>query len=133
MTVGARAGVLCCVSIVLLAPAAAFAQDACGNVAAFAKSLPGTSIESSKSMPAKDRLPAFCEVHATISPVPGSHIGAASDAVIASEAASLRAASAGAPPSVVIGAGAPRHGGDMAMAWPLRRVRARQPPAASTA
>ena len=76
MTVRVRAGILSCVSIVLLAPAAAFAQDACGNVAAFAKSLPGTTIESSKSMPAKDRLPAFCEVQATISPVPGSHIGA---------------------------------------------------------
>src|SRR3954462_7085560 len=80
MTVRVRASlvtsIVSCVSIVLLAPAAAFAQDACGNVAAFATLLPGTTIDSSKAMPAKDRLPAFCEVHATISPVPGSHIGA---------------------------------------------------------
>src|ERR1043165_4072654 len=76
MTVRMRARILSCLSIVLLAPPAAFAQDAGGNVAAFAKSLPGTTIDSSKAVPAKDRLPAFCEVHATISPVPGSHIGA---------------------------------------------------------
>ena len=63
---------------VLMAPALASAQDACGNVAALAKSLPATTIVSSKVVPAsaQDRLPAFCEVHATISPVPGSHVGA---------------------------------------------------------
>jgi hypothetical protein len=62
----------------LMVPATASAQDACGNVAALAKSLPGTTIVSSKAVlaNAQDRLPAFCEVQATISPVPGSHIGA---------------------------------------------------------
>ena len=67
-----------CAAAVLIAPAVASAQDACGNVAALAKSLPGTTIVSSKAVPAnaQDRLPAFCEVHATISPMAGSHIGA---------------------------------------------------------
>ena len=67
-----------CAAAVLSVPAVASAQDACANVAALAKSLPGTTIVSSKAVPAKaqDRLPAFCEVHATISPVAGSHVGA---------------------------------------------------------
>jgi hypothetical protein len=71
-----RAPVVCCAVVVLIAPTIASAQDACGNVAAVANSLPGTTIVSSKAVPADDRLPAFCEVHATISPVAGSHIGA---------------------------------------------------------
>src|SRR5258705_8473986 len=60
-----------------MVPGAASAQDACANVAAFA-SQPGTTIVSAKAIPAnaEARLPAFCEVHATISPVAGSHIGA---------------------------------------------------------
>lgn len=67
-----------CAAGVLIAPALASAQDACGNVAALAKSLPATTIVSSKVVPAstQDRLPAFCEVQATISLVPGSHVGA---------------------------------------------------------
>jgi feruloyl esterase len=78
MMVRRHAGVLSCVLVVLMAPAAASAQDACGNVAALAKLLPGTTTDSSKPVPAnaKDRLPAFCDVHVTISPVAGSHIGA---------------------------------------------------------
>jgi len=66
------------VLVSLLLPATASAQDACGSVAELAKSLPGTTIVSSKAMPAnaQDHLPAFCEVHATISPVAGSRIGA---------------------------------------------------------
>jgi feruloyl esterase len=48
------------------------------NVAALAKSLPGTTdrVVEGGAASAQDRLPAFCEVHATISPVAGSHIGA---------------------------------------------------------
>ena len=62
-----RALVLRCAAVALMAPGIASAQDACGNVAALAKSLPGTTILSSKAVPANvpDRLPAFCEVHAT--------------------------------------------------------------------
>jgi feruloyl esterase len=67
--------------VALFAPGIAAAQDACANVAALAKSLQGTTIVSSKPVPASAQprgpsIPAFCEVHATISPVPGSHIGA---------------------------------------------------------
>lgn len=64
-------------AVALVAPGGASAQETCGNVAAFA-SLPGTTIVSAKPVPAnaKAGLPAFCEVHATISPVAGSHIGA---------------------------------------------------------
>lgn len=64
-------------AVALVAPGGASAQETCGNVAAFA-SLPGTTIVSAKPVPAnaKDGLAAFCEVHATISPVAGSHIGA---------------------------------------------------------
>lgn len=53
------------------------AQDACTDVAAHL-SLPDTTIESAKpvSADAQKKLPAYCEVHATISPVRGSHIGA---------------------------------------------------------
>jgi hypothetical protein len=40
-----------CAAAVLIAPAAAAAQDACANVAALAKSLPGTTIVSSKAVP----------------------------------------------------------------------------------
>src|SRR5262245_26004632 len=63
---------------VLVFPGLSRAQDACANVPALAKSLPDTTIQSSKPVPAnaQDRLPAFCEVHATIAPVPGSRIGA---------------------------------------------------------
>jgi feruloyl esterase len=62
----------------LAAADVASAQDACGNVAALAKSLKDTTIVSAKAVPAnpQDRLPAFCEVQATISPVSGSRIGA---------------------------------------------------------
>jgi len=63
---------------VLMFPGLSRAQDTCANVPALAKSLPDTTIQSSKPVPAnaQDRLPAFCEVHATIAPVPGSRIGA---------------------------------------------------------
>ena len=73
-----RALVLCCAAVAAIAPGAASAQDACANVATLAKSLQGTTIVSSKVVPAdgKSSVPAFCEVHATISPVAGSHIGA---------------------------------------------------------
>ena len=63
--------------VALLSPTAAFAQDACANVAALAR-LPNTTIVSAKAMPANAQggVPAFCEVQATISPVAGSRIGA---------------------------------------------------------
>ena len=78
MMVRMHARVLSCALVVAMAPAVVSAQDACGNVAALAKSLPGTTTDSLKPVPANssNRLPAFCEVHATISAVPGSHIGA---------------------------------------------------------
>ena len=64
-------------AVALAAPGVASAQDACARVASLA-SLPNTTIVSAKAMPANDaeKLPAFCEVHAAISPVAGSHIGA---------------------------------------------------------
>jgi feruloyl esterase len=64
--------------VVLAAPTAALAQDACGNVAALARSLKDTTIVSARAVPAnpRDRLPAFCEVQATLSPAAGSRIGA---------------------------------------------------------
>jgi feruloyl esterase len=64
-------------AVALASPGIAWAQDVCGSVAAVA-SLPGTTIVSAKAVPAnaQDRVPAFCEVHATISPVAGSRIGA---------------------------------------------------------
>ena len=64
-------------AVALLTPGVASAQSACASVASLA-SLPGTTIVSAKDMPgnAQERLPGFCEVHATISPVPGSTIGA---------------------------------------------------------
>ena len=73
-----RTRVLGCIVVVLAAPAAALAQDACGNVAALARSLKDTTIVSARAVPAnpQDRLPAFCEVQATLSPVAGSRIGA---------------------------------------------------------
>jgi len=76
--VSVRALVLCCAAVASISPGAASAQDACANVAALAKSLQGTTIVSSKPVPADSTsgVPAFCEVHATISPVAGSHIGA---------------------------------------------------------
>ena len=63
--------------VALVSPTAAFAQGACANVTALAK-LPNTTIVSAKAMPANAQggVPAFCEVHATISPVAGSRIGA---------------------------------------------------------
>src|SRR5258705_4068372 len=77
-----RALILCCaVAAVVAAPRTALAQDACANVPTLAKSLEGTTIVSSKPVPAsaqprRPSIPAFCEVHATISPLAGSHIGA---------------------------------------------------------
>jgi len=65
-------------ALVLIAPTAASAQDPCAKVAELAKALPATTIVSSKPVAAdaKEHLPAFCEVRATISPVSGSHVGA---------------------------------------------------------
>jgi feruloyl esterase len=76
--VSLRALVLCCAAVASIAPRAASAQDACANVATLATSLQQTTIVSSKAVPAdpKSSVPAFCEVHATISPVAGSHTGA---------------------------------------------------------
>jgi feruloyl esterase len=71
------AGLLAAVGL-QVAAGSAFAQDACAKVPALAKSLQATTIASAKMVPAseKDHLPAFCEVRATISRVPGSHVGA---------------------------------------------------------
>jgi feruloyl esterase len=79
-----RALVFCCAvvaAVAVVAPRSVLAQDACANVPTLAKSLPGTTIVSSKPVPASPQrrgpsIPAFCEVQATISPVAGSHIGA---------------------------------------------------------
>jgi feruloyl esterase len=79
-----RALVFCCAvvaAVAVVAPRSVLAQDACANVPTLAKSLPGTTIVSSKPVPASAQprgpsIPAFCEVQATISPVAGSHIGA---------------------------------------------------------
>jgi feruloyl esterase len=77
MTLSRRvaAAIVCVAAMLGLADVAA-AQDACGDVAHV--SLPDTTIEfaTTTAADAEKRLPAFCEVHATISPVPGSHIGA---------------------------------------------------------
>ena len=55
----------------------AYGQDACG-VLVSKPSFAATTILSAKAVPAnaESKLPAFCEVQATISPVQGSHIGA---------------------------------------------------------
>ena len=73
----AGALVLSCVVAVFLASHVASAQDACRNLEA-RPSASGTTIDSVTAVPAntQSRLPGFCEVHATISPVKGSHIGA---------------------------------------------------------
>ena len=62
--------------LVLSIPGPASAQDACDRVSGL--SLPDTTITAVKAVPAdaKTGLPAFCEVHATIAPTKGSHIGA---------------------------------------------------------
>lgn len=57
------------------ASGAAFAQDLCAPLATRPK-LENTTIVSVASQPAADRVPAHCEVQASISPVPGSKIGA---------------------------------------------------------
>jgi len=60
-----------------LAGGIAVAQDACGSFATKPQ-LPNTTIVAVTSVTADSAqgLPAHCEVQATISPVPGSHIGA---------------------------------------------------------
>ena len=70
------AGVTCVLGAAALAPAAD-AQDACGGVASTAW-LDNPKIVSATPHAADEskHVPAFCEVHATISPTPGSHIGA---------------------------------------------------------
>jgi len=72
-----RALVFSGAAVVLVVPGIASAQDACSKVAASAFPS-GTTIVSAKAVPAnaEGSLPAFCEVHAKISPVAGSHIGA---------------------------------------------------------
>ena len=62
--------------ITLVASSAASAQDACTALSAV--SIAGTSIVSAKTVPSNDAsgTPSFCEVHATLSPVAGSSIGA---------------------------------------------------------
>lgn len=62
---------------VLMQPGVAAAQAACGHAAALG-SLPGTTIEAMQAVPAHaaERTPAFCDVRVTISPVPGSRVGA---------------------------------------------------------
>jgi feruloyl esterase len=69
--------IFCCLIPALCLARGASAQDACADVASHV-SLPDTTIESARTVPADPgkKLPAYCEVHATISPVKGSHIGA---------------------------------------------------------
>ena len=64
-------------AVALLTPGVASAQPACASVATLA-SLPATTIVSATAVPAnpQERLPDFCEVRATISPVAGSKVGA---------------------------------------------------------
>jgi len=61
----------------LIHASTASGQDACAGLAA-GPSTRGTTIVSASTVAANPvtHLPAFCEVHATISPVEGSHIGA---------------------------------------------------------
>jgi feruloyl esterase len=63
-------------AIIALPTANVSAQDAC--TALTAVSIPGTTIVSSKPVPANASIgtPSFCEVQATLSPVAGSKIGA---------------------------------------------------------
>ena len=77
MEVRLRALIVSSAAAALLAPGIASAQDACANVPTLAK-LANTTIVSAKAVPAnvQEKLPAFCEVHATIRPVAGSQIGA---------------------------------------------------------
>jgi len=72
-----RALVFSGAAVVLVVPGIASGQDACSRVAASAFPS-GTTIVAAKAVPAnaEGSLPAFCEVHAKISPVAGSHIGA---------------------------------------------------------
>jgi feruloyl esterase len=69
--------VLSAAAFTVVIPGVAGAQEACGNIAAFA-ALPGTTIASMQAVPANatDGMPAFCEVRATMAPVAGSRIGA---------------------------------------------------------
>ena len=73
----AGALVLSCVVAVFLASHVASAQDVCRNLEV-RPSVSGTTIHSVTAVPAntQSRLPGFCEVHATVSPVKDSHIGA---------------------------------------------------------
>ena len=59
-----------------LAAGTVAAQDACGPLARL--DLEHTAVVSAANIPgdAAKRAPAYCEVHATITPVPGSKIGA---------------------------------------------------------
>src|SRR5262245_4952828 len=59
----------------LLAAAPVAAQDVCGPLTA-KPSFTDTTIVSASPMAAANGVPAFCEVQATISPAPGSKIGA---------------------------------------------------------
>ncbi len=70
------ASLACALVAATLAPAAG-AQDVCGRLAANA-SLGAAKIVSATPVAAdaSKRLPAFCELHVTISPTPGSQIGA---------------------------------------------------------
>ena len=60
----------------VVAPRAAAAQDACQGLTS--ASLPRATIVAATSVPANatTKAPAFCEVRATLSPAPGSQIGA---------------------------------------------------------
>jgi feruloyl esterase len=68
---------LTCAAAGLAVAGAAAAQDVCGDLATRSK-LGDATIASATAVPADadKRLPAFCEVRVTISPVPGSKIGA---------------------------------------------------------
>ena len=59
----------------LLAAAPAAAQEVCGPLTA-RPSFTDTTIVSANTVTAANGVPAFCEVQATISPVPGSKVGA---------------------------------------------------------
>src|SRR4029077_12251263 len=71
------AGASACAGLTIALAGACAAQDVCENLAAL-KSFGDATIVAALAVAADEgkRLPAFCEVRATISPVPGSKIGA---------------------------------------------------------
>jgi feruloyl esterase len=74
---GRRAVIASNAAVAVCVAGTAFAQDVCGPLVSNPR-FPNTTIVSAGAIgaDAEQRLPAFCEVHATIAPVEGSRIGA---------------------------------------------------------